>query len=118
MHGDMKSLLKALRRQTGEDGSDEDYEFGDSRKVCGNLEIDSRVEIHWKKNEGYRPDPHEGQVFTLPGLESDDALVGGVILVPHPYFEGDMDGADPLWMTVDEALKNPQIEKIVVMSHK
>jgi hypothetical protein len=105
MHGDMKSLLKALRRQTGEDGSDEDYEFGDSRKVCGNLEID-------------RPDPHEGQVFTLPGLESDDAWVGGVILVPHPYFEGDMDGADPLWMTVDEALKNPQIEKIVVMSHK
>lgn len=113
MYGDffesLRPLYDQLRLQLGMLPGD--YEFGDPSKVAGpSLRVGSTVKIVFRDTD----DVHEGVVFTLPGLEPNDVWMGGVIQVARPYFEGDKDCPGPIWVTVDQALKNEQIERIVV----
>ena len=77
-----------------------------------------RVKVYWdwgkmlsldKDEDGYPPD--EGYVLTLPGYDSKDIWMSGIIHIPNP--EGcEKSECDPEWIYIDRLVENENVLKI------
>lgn len=113
-----KTLIEQVLLQTGD--REGDFEFAPLDKLCGVrgghgnvlLGPGDRLRIYWKSDDA-RADFYDiGIIFTLPGIEGNDCFMAGVVQVPNPTNWGGKDSIPPLWLTLDELLKNEHVWKV------
>ena len=108
---ELAPLLGRLRTQCGYNNREHKFATREQQqKLAGTPQPGSRVHIHWKSEAVDR-----GYILTLPGHEPRDVCIGGVVHVPQPDNPGGKDSIGPIWETLDDLLRNEQVERIEVM---
>lgn len=71
----------------------------------------AKVEIYWKIFD----EPDKGYIFTLPGWDSDDIFISGIIHILHPQ-GGEKSEEEPQWIYLNRLLSYPEVVKIKIFS--
>lgn len=69
----------------------------------------SKVEVYWEMFDG----PDVGYIFTLPGWDSGDIYMSGIVHIPKP--QGcEKSECDPEWYHFERLLDDEYVTKVVV----
>lgn len=71
------------------------------------IEPGSKVEIRWKQFD----EPDRGYILTLPGFDSDDIYMSGIVHIPLPQ-GGDKGPPLPEWIYLGRLLSLPGVVKV------
>jgi hypothetical protein len=84
--------------------------------VHGHVGPGSKVKVFWNMgDEDVDEDPwvDDGYVFTLPGWDSGDIYMSGIVHIPEP--EGcEKSECDPEWVYLSRLLENPYVERVEI----
>lgn len=70
----------------------------------------SSVKIFWKM---FEDEYDRGYIFTLPGYDSNDIWMTGIVHIPSPI-GCEKQACDPEWIYLDRLLSNEQVTKVVI----
>lgn len=76
-------------------------------KVCGQPSPGARVEILWTLFD----EPDIGYIFTLPGFDSDDIYMSGIVHIPKPHGCEKCD-CEPEWIYINRLLSIEEVLEV------
>jgi hypothetical protein len=82
----------------------------DKLKVWGHPTPGAQIEIYWTI---FEDDYDVGYIFTLPGRDSNDIWMTGIVHIPYPI-GCEKQSCDPEWIYLDRLLANPQVTKVQI----
>jgi hypothetical protein len=71
----------------------------------------ARIEIHWDYGEYQIVDT--GYIFTLPGFDSGDIWMSGIVHIPEPM-GCDKSDCDPEWIDINRLLEDENVSKVII----
>lgn len=89
------------------------YKMGasnDKLEVIGNPGPGSKAEIHWTM---FEDDFDRGYIFTLPGYDSNDIWMTGIVHIPDPI-GCEKQACDPEWIYLDRLLSLPTVARVKI----
>lgn len=111
---ELVQLTKDILADTGMTDEEPDWKPDWSKVVYPvDCQPGARVEIHWVKNRELEPD--KGYIFTLPGWDSRDIFMSGIVHIPRPNGCEKCD-CDPEWHLLSKLASDRFIEKIIIES--
>lgn len=116
MNTEWEQLFTDVQMQTGMMDADYDIEktnttvFEEKVVVEGQPKHGAKVEVCWGGE--YEGIVDHGYIFTMPGFDSGDIWMSGIVHLTEPYVEKEK--SEPEWYTIDRLLLNPIISKIII----
>lgn len=108
-------LIKDILVSTGMSSEDPDWKEDWSKVTCltgwNSVRPGCKITILWKDELELEPD--EGYIFTLPGWDSNDVAMSGIVHIPRPNGCVKCE-CDPEWHLFGKLTANEMVKEIII----